>query len=86
MLLRENTPLPYLNSGLRESDKEDDEDEEDEGDEEDENLEVGGVVANPVLISVDDSLAPISLAPINTVPVPTEDDLTPIDAALSTET
>ncbi len=57
LLLRENTPLPYPDAGLRELDKEDD-DEEDDEDEGDEVEIIGDVqddqVANPVLISADD--------------------------------
>ena len=85
LLLRKNTPLPYPDAGLRESNKEDDEDEEDEGVEEDEILEVGGVGANPVLISADDSPAPVSSVLVDTVPVPTEDNPTPTDVAPSTK-
>ena len=77
--------MPYPDAGLRESNKEDDEDEEDEGVEEDEILEVGGVGANPVLISADDSPALVSSVRVDTVPVPTEDNPTPTDAAPSTK-
>ena len=78
LLLRENTPLPYPDAGLRESDKED-------ADEEDEFQEVGGVEVNPVLIPADNPLAPASSDPIDLVPIPSEDLPAPADVAPSTE-
>ena len=90
LLLRENTPLPYPEADLRESDKEDVEEEEDE-DEKDEVQVVGGVEANAVLTPIDNPSAPVSSAPIDSVPVRTEDpvapaDLAPVASAPPTET
>ena len=63
LFLRENTPLPYRDAGLRESDKEDEGDE----DEEIETEEVGDVrddrVANPTPILIEDPPASVDPAP-----------------------
>ena len=84
LFLRENTPLPYPDATLRESDKEEDEDEDNDGDEEDKVLEVSVGGANPVLILADAPPTPTSSALADgSVPVSTEDISVPADVAPS---
>jgi hypothetical protein len=81
--LRERTPLPYPETDLRESDKEDGGEEENEK-EEDEVQVVGVVEANvvPVLSTPnDDPTAPDCSAPEDVVLVPAEDTAVPSDLA-----
>ena len=86
LMLRENTPLPYPEADLRESDKED-EDEEEVEDDENEVVAVGddqdGHVTNPIPIPTDDSLAAIDSAPVASVPIPADDLPAPMDSALA---
>ena len=90
LLLRENTPLPYPEADLRESDKEDVEEEGDET-EGDEVQVVGGVEAIPVLTPAECPLAPVNSVPADSAPIRTEDpptlvDLAPVTSAPPTET
>uniref|UniRef100_A0A2N9GDY8 Uncharacterized protein n=1 Tax=Fagus sylvatica TaxID=28930 RepID=A0A2N9GDY8_FAGSY len=86
--LRERTPLPYPETDLRESDKEDAAEEVDEEEEDDVQV-VGTVEANAVPtvpIPIDNPSAPVSLAPKDSVPILAEDtvallDSTPISSA-----
>jgi uncharacterized protein (DUF3084 family) len=81
--LRERTPLPYPETDLRESDKEDAAEEVDEEEEDDVQV-VGTVEANSVPTvptPIDNPSAPVSLAPEDSVPAPAEDTAASLDSA-----
>ena len=71
LLVKENTPLPYPEASLRESDKEDEAD-EDDGNDEIDTEEVGDVrddrAADPTPILIDDPSAPAGPALVDLAP------------------
>uniref|UniRef100_A0A2N9FGI4 Uncharacterized protein n=1 Tax=Fagus sylvatica TaxID=28930 RepID=A0A2N9FGI4_FAGSY len=80
LLLRENTPLPYPDAGLRDLEKEDEDGDDDEDEEED--AEVFGDVAegqviDPIVISAEDPPTATVSAPVDSAPVVTENPPTP---------
>ena len=90
LLLRENTPLPYPEVDLRESDNEAEEGKGDEGEEE-EVQAIGGDEAVPVLTPVNCPSALIHAVPVDSTPTQAEDlfalvDPVPAISAPPTET
>ena len=80
LLLRENTPLPYPDAGLRDSDKEDEDGDDDEDEEED--AEVLGDVQegqtiDPIIISAEDSPIATVSEPVDSASMATENPPAP---------
>uniref|UniRef100_A0A2N9FJF5 Uncharacterized protein n=1 Tax=Fagus sylvatica TaxID=28930 RepID=A0A2N9FJF5_FAGSY len=80
LLLLENTPLPYPDAGLRESDKEDEDGDDDEDEEEDAEV-IGdvpeGQAIDPIVISAEDPPIITVSAPVDSTPVVTENPPAP---------